>query len=244
MPKLNQVIAVEKRVKSDATAVLTKAYQDTQKAPLLSGIARSYKPRDDEGEQFPPESTRVQLRVNDTVLTVQAALTRFYDLTLTKDLANTAAKADLRVEGTLIAEQVPVTFLLFLEKQLQDVLTFVSKLPVLDPSETWTYDPNTDTYATAPTQTVKTKKIPRNHELAPATDKHPAQVQVFTEDVLVGNWTTVKYSGAVTQQWVAGVKARTTALIEAVKTAREEANTVAVVYQSIGTDLFNYLFTG
>lgn len=242
MTKLNQVIAIEKRVKGDALTALTKAHHDVQKTPLLSGISRNYKPRDDEGEQFPPESTRVQLRVSDVLAQVSNSLERFYDLTLTKDLANTVAKADLKVDGVVIAEKVPVTYLLFLEKQLQDLLTFVTKLPVLDPSEVWNFDPNHDAYATVPSQTVKTKKIPRNHVLAQATDKHPAQVQVFTEDVLVGYWTTVKFSGAIPQQEVNELKTRVTALIEAVKTAREEANSVQVIDQHVGEAIFGYLF--
>ena len=56
--KLNQIIAIEKGVKADAAGALTRAYHDLQKGALLSGIARSYQPRDDEGEQLPPESTR------------------------------------------------------------------------------------------------------------------------------------------------------------------------------------------
>jgi len=244
MTKLNQVIAIEKRVKSDAVTVLTKAYQDSQKAPLLSGISRTYKPRDDEGEQFPPESTKVQLRMEDVLTTVSNALTRFYDLTLTKDAANQVAKADLKVGDLTIATDVPVTTLLFLEKQLQDLLTFVSKLPALDPSEEWTFNTAVDSFATAPAQTVKTKKVPKNHVLAPATDKHPAQVQVFTEDVLVGTWTTVKFSGAMPQQWINEAKGRVVALIEAVKAAREEANLIQVVDRKIGEKIFDYLFTG
>lgn len=40
-------------------------------------------------------------------------------------------------------------------------------------------------------------QVPRNHVKAEATDKHPAQVEVYHEDVPVGYWTTVKFSGAL-----------------------------------------------
>ena len=33
--------------------------------------------------------------------------------------------------------------------------------------------------------------------LAEATQQHPAQVQVYMEDVPEGDWTTVKFSGAL-----------------------------------------------
>jgi hypothetical protein len=32
---------------------------------------------------------------------------------------------------------------------------------------------------------------------AEATEKHPAQVEVYHEDVVVGQWKTVKFSGAL-----------------------------------------------
>jgi len=242
MAKLNQVIAVEKRVKSEANAVLTKAYHESAKAPLLAGVSRTYQPKDDDGDVFPPESTKVQLRVDALLEQVGEALTGFYDLTLTKDVGNTVAKATVNVGDVVIAEGVPVTYLLFLEKQLLDLSTFIAKLPVLDPADTWAYNIEADAYATPAVKTVKTKKIPRNHELAPATDRHPAQVQVFTEDVVIGYWSTVKFSGAIPLQQLNGLKEKVGLLLDAVKRAREEANTVTVTEQKIGERIFDYLY--
>jgi hypothetical protein len=75
--------------------------------------------------------------------------------------------------------------------------TFVTKLPVLDASESSVFDAGADCWATEPAQTAKTKKIPRNHVKAEATEKHPAQVEVYYDDVVVGTWRTVKFSGAL-----------------------------------------------
>jgi hypothetical protein len=240
--QLNQIVALEKGVKSRAYADFTAAHQQLQKAPLLSGISRTYKPKDEEGEQLPPESTRVQVRVSDVMKDVERALTRLFDVTLTKDVANSAAKAAIAVDGTTIAVDIPVTYLLFLEKQLADLLTFVTKLPVLDAAEVWAYDEATDAYATVPTQTTRSKKVPRNHVKAEATEKHPAQVEMYFEDMLVGNWTTVKYSGALPQARVNEIKARVVKLAEAVKVAREAANSTPVTDQKIGEKIFGYLF--
>jgi hypothetical protein len=52
--KLNQIIAVEKGIKSKAYAEVTDAHQRLQKSALLAGIARTYQPKDEEGEQYPP----------------------------------------------------------------------------------------------------------------------------------------------------------------------------------------------
>jgi hypothetical protein len=240
--KLNQIIAIEKGVKADAAAALTRAYHDLQKAALLSGITRSYQPRDDEGEQLPPESTRVQLRTDQVIGQVRKALVRLFDVVATKDDANTAARASIVVDGVTLASDVPATYLLFLEKQLTDLATFVRKLPVLDPADSWSWNEQQGAYATEPVRTTRTKKVMRNHVKAEATEKHPAQVEVYTEDVIVGYWTTIKFSGAVPASEVSEMLERVGKLTEAVKRAREEANTLAVTDKNVGAALLGYLF--
>jgi hypothetical protein len=242
MPKLNQIIAIEKGVKTGAFQTLTDAHQQVQKTALLSGISRTYRPRDEEGEQLPPESTRVQVRAEDIIRTITTAMVELFDTTATKDWANTYAKADIVVDGRTILSAVPATYLLFLEKQLVDLHTFVAKLPVLDPSEEWQFDASADTYATPPVQTVRTKKIPRNHVKAEATKEHPAQVDVFYEDVAQGTWATIKFSGALPAQRVNELLSRVEKLQQAVKFAREEANSVEVEQQKVGERVFGYLF--
>lgn len=240
--KLNQIIAVEKGVKSKSYADLTQAHHDVQKQALLSGISRTYQPKDEEGEQLPPESTKVQLNAEHILARTAANLTRLFDVTATKDWANCQARADVVVDGQTLIAGAPVSYLLFLEKQLTDLLTFVKKLPVLDASETWTHDPTTDSYRTEPTRTMRTKKVPRNHVKAEATDKHPAQVEIYFEDVTVGTWTTTKFSGALPAQRVHELEARVEKLAHAVKYAREEANGFEVTDQRVGEAVFGHLF--
>src|SRR5215467_14336740 len=224
MARLNQIIAVEKGVKSQSFQELTEAHHLLQKPALLAGIARTYRPKDEEGDSLPPESTKVQVKAEDVIAKTVEVLTKLFDVTATKDWTNTRARADVVVDGHTLLEQVPATYLLFLEKQLVDIHTFVKKLPILDAAETWVYDTSADCWATEPVQTVRTKKIPRNHVKAEATDKHPAQVEVYYEDVTVGHWRTVQFSGARPDTRVNDILARVERLQEAVKFAREEAN--------------------
>jgi hypothetical protein len=240
--KLNQIIAVEKGVKSRSYQDLTEAHHALQKQTLLSGIARTYRPRDEEGEQLPPESTKVQVKAQDIIRQTVDVLTKLFDVTATKDWANCKAKADVVVDGQTLLKDVPATYLLFLEKQLTDLHTFVKKLPVLDASETWTFDASADCWATEPVQTLRTKKVPRNHVKAEATDKHPAQVEVYYEDVTVGFWRTIKYSGALPAQRANELLARVEKLQQAVKFAREEANSLEVEDIKVGDTIFKYLF--
>ena len=173
---------------------------------------------------------------------VKACLTRLFDVVATQDVANCSAKADVVVDGRTILPEVPVTYLLFLEKQLTDLQTFVEKLPTLDPAINWTFNDAAGFYAADPVQTTRTNKVMRNHVLAAATEKHPAQVQSYTEDVIVGYWTTIKFSGALPATEVRAMVERLTKLREAVKFAREAANSIEVVDQKVGDAVLRYLF--
>ncbi|MGH3938182.1 MAG: hypothetical protein ACRDTG_06040 [Pseudonocardiaceae bacterium] len=137
MTRLNQIIAVEKGTKNTSYAQVTALHHDAQKTAPLAGISRVYRPRDEEGEQLPPEAVRVQIKADDLIGRLTTTLTRLFDVTATKDWANREATADVVVDGEVLVVDAPVTWLLFLEKQLTDLHTFVTKLPTLDPSEQW-----------------------------------------------------------------------------------------------------------
>ncbi|TDD24079.1 hypothetical protein E1287_38460 [Actinomadura sp. KC06] len=241
MAKLNQIIAIEKGVKSRAQRELADVLRVLQKPALLSGISRVYRPKDEEGETLPPESTKVQVKSEDALRDVAAALTRLFDVVATKDWANREARADVVVDGRTIVAQAPVTYLLFLEKQLTELLSLIDKLPVLDAAESWSYDESRDVWRTDPVETSRTKKVPRAHVLYEATEKHPAQVETFTEDVVVGTWTKVAFSGALPARRVNELRDRVDRLQAAVKYAREEANAADVDDRQVGEAVFAYL---
>jgi hypothetical protein len=243
MTQLHQIIAIEKSEKASGVAALTRAHHTLAKPALMSGIARTYRDRrDEDGDELPSESTRVQVRADAVIAEVVEKLIRMYDVVATKENSNRNALADVVVDGDVILKDMPVTVLLFLEKQLVDLRTFVQKLPVLDQSEQWTYDTTTDAYATEPVQTTRTKKVPKAFVRAPATQHHQAVVDAFHEDVIVGTWTTVKFSGALPASRVKVLVERVEAMQRAVKTAREAANSVPVVDMQIGKKFFDYLF--
>ncbi len=244
MPKLNQIIALQSGKKTQAKESLTAAYQQLQKPDLLGGISRNYKPKDENGETEPPQNKLVQVKVSELIARISTDLVEMFDAVATQDWANCQAKADVVVDGKPIFKGVPVTHLLFLEKQLNDLNTFITKLPVLDPAERWEYNAGQDCYASEPFQTTRTKKVPKNHVKYEATKEHPAQVEMYMEDVTVGIWTTIKYSGAVPASTRNAMLERVRKLEDAVKSAREEANGLEVTRQKIGQTLLNYVFDG
>lgn len=146
------------------------------------------------------------------------------------------------VDDQIVLTGVPVTYLLFLEKQLVDIQTFVEKFPTLDPSERWRYDAATDSYASDAVQSIKTKKVMKTHVKYEATVQHPAQTETYNEDQTVGRWTTVKFSGAIPAKDKNDMLARVRKMQEAVKIAREEANSLEVEHMRVGDSVFNYVF--
>lgn len=244
MLKLNQIIALAAGKKGRAQQAITQLYHKLKKEALLTGIARTYRPKDEDGEQLPAESKHVQFRVEDAIGEASAVLKDLFAVVATQDHANTLAKADVVVQGKTILEAVPVTHLLFLEKQLVDLHTFVDSLPTLDPGEQWTRSAAADGYATELRQTTRTKKIPRNHVVAKATKEHAEQVQVYNEDVLVGYWDTINYSGAIPERQKNTLRARVRLLQDAVKAARELANCMDVEHHSTGEAIMDYVFAG
>ena len=242
MPKLNQIIAVVSGKKSRGQKELTEVYKKLQKPTLFEGISRTYQPLDEEGETQPPEKKNVQFRVKGAIEEVRQSVVDLLDVTATQDFANCDAKSDVIVDGVAVLEGIPVTALLFLEKQLNDMQTFVGQLPTLDPAESWHWDENADCYASEPAISNRTKKIPRSHVLYEATKEHPAQTEMYHEDVKVGEWRTIKYSSAVPVQEKNEILSRIRKLSEAIKFAREQANQMEVSHINIGNKVFDFVF--
>lgn len=242
MAKLNQIIAVEKGTKTRVQHAVDVLYKAIQKPALFEGFRKTYLRKSDDEEQLPPQAQRVQMTVKNVLTETATQLKELFDVTAAKDYANCEAKADIKVGEAVIATAVPATYLLFLEKQLTDLHTMVGKLPTLDTSDDWTLDTVKELYVTEPTQTGRTKKVPKPIVLYPHSDKHPAQTQLLSEDVVVGHWEQVKFSGAATEQFKRTLLSRIEGLQRAVKFAREQANVVEAPAQSVGSNVLNWIF--
>ncbi len=242
MAKLNQIVAVEKSTKSKAHSELSELYKVVQKPALFNGFNKTYRKIDEGGEDFSPETAKVQKTVSGVINSVKELMTELFDVTATKDFGNLAAKADVVVDGAVILASVPVPYLLFLEKQLTDLSTFVSHLPILDDADSWKFDTESGHWVTDKFSTHRTKKVQKGIVLYDATDKHPAQTQLISDDVLVGYWDTVKRSGAVSRTDQEKLQKRIKIFSDAVKFAREEANSVDVSSVKVADKIFSYLF--
>lgn len=242
MAKLNQIVAVVNGKKTEAAKALTEVYRKCGVNELFIGLNRTYRANDEEGETFPDENKAVTYTADKAVEDFQEVMGGLLDVIATQDYANGEAKADVVVDGVVVVPQAPVTYLLFLEKQLVDLHTFVSKLPVLDVAESWVKDDNRDVYVAAPNKTNKTKKTLQFKVLYEATPVHPAQIEKWNEDCVVGSWTNTKFSGAMPAKQRKELVERVKKLQDAVKFSREVANSIEVKNVKVSDKVFNYIF--
>lgn len=242
MTKLNQIIAVEKNIKSRAHSVISELNNAIQRPDLFNGAVRKYLKKNEEDDDLPGERKHIQRRVSDVVGTMRSTQTDYLDVMVQRDLANTHAKAAVAVRGVQVLPELPATSLLQIEKTLTDYRTFFENMPLLDSSEDWTYDAEAGIYKTEPSYTVRTKKTAKVITLAPPTDKHPAQAQLVQEDVVAGKWETIRQSAAMPKTERDEIVARIDRLLIAVKEAREAANGAeADEKPQIGAAIFEYL---
>lgn len=242
MARLNQVIAVEKGVKAKTYGELTALNKAAQKPDLFNGFQKSYQPLAEDGEKLPAESKRVQYTSTDVLRATARSLTELMEVTARKDWTNCAAKATVKIDDVVLFENAPVSFLLFMEKQVTDLRTLIGNLPVLDIADDWKLDQNSGFYKTDPQQTHRSKKEQRPLVLYNATPEHPAQTQLITEDVLAGYWSLVKQSGAIPGPKKQELLVRVEKLLNALKEARETANMFDVVDSpDVGAAVFGYL---
>lgn len=242
LAKLNQILAVEKGEKTKTQKRLTELHHKSQKAALYEGRVRTYKPSNEDGETLPPERQIVQLTASSVLAEMRSLLSPMWNLIASKDKANASvAYADIMLDGKPLLDKVPVTYLLYLEKVLTDVATFIAKLPTLDPSEKWYYSADQACYCTEMSWSNRSKKELRNHVKAEATPEHPAQVETYTEDVVIGKFETIRHSGALSVDRKMQLQERVHKLKNAVLAARERANIEEVEKQEVADHIFNYL---
>lgn len=241
--QLHQLLAVRDGARGTTERAITKAYHTIQRGEPLSGIQRTHDRRFEDDAELPGEYKHVQVIATDIVRGFSAAVARLFDVTAAVDYTNRNATADIVVDGEVLVRAAPAPFLIFVEKKLIDVRTFVDKLPVLDPSIEWS-EPLAagQPWRSREIKTTSTKKVLRNHVKAEATERHAAQVELYHEDVVSGWWTTVKLSGALPAATIAAMRERVEKLIEAVKVARGEANMQAVEDPKPGAALLAYVF--
>ena len=123
-----------------------------------------------------------------------------FDVSYLIDEANTVARADLVVDGKVIAEQLPATFLLQLEKRLREVRLLFKDIPTFDPVRTWHPDATADktnVLRADPVVTLRKQRTRKYNVMYDATKEHPAQIDVVEVDEPMGEIRAYDWTGMI-----------------------------------------------
>ena len=241
--RLSQVLAVEKAAKQKANDVGAQVHKTLQKPDTFFGMRREFFPIDDADESLkkPPENKVVQASVNDLLYEFFGAQAHLCNVTLTKDLGNTKAFANIDLGGKAPVA-LPVTFLIWLEKQVNDLRTLFLAIPVLGTDRGWNRTAqDADLWESDTSTTQAHKKVKKVITLAPPTDKHAAQTALVDEEVFAGVWKTTYQARAIEPKKKQALIAKAEELLRKIKEAREEANAISVEEQDFGRALLDFL---
>jgi hypothetical protein len=239
--KLHEAIALRKGEVGRNKARLTEVYKALQKAVVYGGFVKSYEPCEQDGEQLPSETKRVQRTVAKDLGAVQTSLLTLWDTVASVEYGNCTAKGDIEIDGQTVMKDVPVTTLLFLETQLNDLRTTLEAIPTLSPDYAWSLDENDGLFKTDVVKTHRNVKHTRPIVLYDATPEHPAQTQLIEEPKLAGYWNAVQHSGACPAVRKVVLTSRVEKMLDAVKSARARANgSLAPVINM--APILNYIF--
>lgn len=246
MGKLHELLAVEPDLKNAANSIFNETVKTfTSKHDHFNGTARTYDVVLEGSEPLPPESKEMVTTVKEKLDYLKSSQAVAMDAIYQKELANTKACADIVFNGQVVAESVPATVLLSLEKHLTSLQTLYRAVPTLEPGKSWVKDTHrANTYRTEPRQTLRTTKTKDWRVIVPPTDKHPAHVVEEMKDVVLGRWNVTDYSGMMTPVEKSEMLARLDGLLQAVKKARCRANNQEVEHAEIGEKLFSIIHGG
>lgn len=245
MGKMHEILAIEADLEGRAKKIMEetrKVFKD--KAALFMGAVRTYKPFVEDGISYPSENQAMTSTVDEKLAYTIKEVEKYYDALLQKESTNQVAKADLEVDGVVIAKDVPATFLLGMESRLKQLREIYDAVPTLAVGTEWKLDESKGdgVYSIVhPEEAMKTQKTTKSKVLYEATDKHPAQIDKWEEVENVGKYTKYIWCGMVTPARKSQMLNRVDELIRAVKKARQRANSVEVVSASIGKSLMDYI---
>lgn len=246
MSKMHELLAVEADAQGQYKTILKETKKDfSDKANLFTGSLRRLEVFDDTDKtDFPEEHLAITTTVQERLVYTSNFVIRYYDVMLQKESTNQLAKADIEADGVTIAKDVPATCLLGLESRLRELREVYANIPTLQSGVEWEKDETIGKGVwkmTHAEEKLRTAKKFQFQVLYKATDKHPAQIEKWEEQVPTGKFIKNVWSGMVSSAEKARLLGNVDTLITAVKKARQRANTQEVVKANIGKALFDFI---
>jgi len=243
---LNDLEARSKLVQEEAVNTFTKKTNH-----FLGGHRRlrMFNEKDAHLESAHEQHQELTTTVGEKLRYIKNDIAKWWDAFLQKEATNQEARADLEIGGEVIAKDLPAAFFLGMEKELKALRKVYESIPTLQPGIRWKLD---DTLSAQdgskgvyvndiPNKKLKTKQSVEHKVLVPATKEHPAQIEKWTEQVPVGEFTEEVFSGMITPAQKSRLLKRISMLIAAVKKARMRANSTPIKKLAVGKALFEYI---
>lgn len=245
MAKMHELLAVETDLQGQYKTILDETRKVFKNEHLFKGFSKKLEMFDDEQANLnTTEHSEIGSTVDERLEYTWKIVERCLDAGVQKESTNQEARADLVVNGTVLAEAVPATSLLNLETKLKEIRKIYESIPTLDVGTKW--EPAEDVgkgvfRQVHPEITHKTKKMFQHQVLVDPTEHHPAQVEKWEEQVPVGTYSKQNFSSMISSKRKAKFIERINLLSAAVKKARQRANNTEVVKKKIGRVLFDFI---
>lgn len=245
--QLHEILAVEDNLSRNAQTIKDKTLSNFSKPGLFTGLIKEHQPVN---ESTPKQNTAFK-NVGSTIFEqldfLADNISGYYDAKLSKAVSNQTANADLVVNGQVLLEKVPATFLLEMEKELNTLVNILNTIPTRDPAVAWVpYDDD-------PREGIFRNQFVREAEITvksvdykvidlPLEKKN--QVKEINLTKIVGKYLNTDLSGAASSKDKAMMLSRLQNLIRCVKKARTRANqTELKTKHGAGKKLLDYVFS-
>ena len=245
MTKLHEILAVESSLEKAANGLIKESKHTFGKEGLFTGMVKKLVMfREEDKNSETSEYQELTTTVDENLDYLVKPISDWLDVTFQKDVTNQSAYADIVIGDIIICKQVPVSFLLSLEKKLNSLRELYLQIPTLVPGIKWVEDTQNRPgvfRAEHDNIQLKTRKDPEYRTVYEATEHHPAQVEKVDRVLDVGRYITTTYSGRMTPLEKATRISKIDNLMSAVKRARMRANNIDIYDVEIGEAIFNYI---
>jgi|PlaIllAssembly_1097288.scaffolds.fasta_scaffold00061_11 hypothetical protein len=249
--KLHEVLAVESDLAAAAEKIMAETIVTFTKKEDHFHAHHKRLEMFDEARKQEEAGAETAKQLVDTVpskldYTAQA-LAKYWNVVAQKECTNQMAKADVVIDNVTVLADMPATFLLGMETKLKKLRAVLEAVPTHAPGVDWVPDPDTgrDVYKS------KTPQVARREEkdfdfrvLYEATKEHPAQIEKWNANRVVGTYYTTSWTSTISPAQKSELLERCDTLIRAVKKARMRANETEVVKVSPGKALMDFVLSG
>jgi hypothetical protein len=252
MGKLHELLAVERGLETKHQKTIQEARTAFGQGSLFSGFHRHLKMFDGSDPTSPDEHKNMDATVHEVLQIVKEHGVRFFDAALQKERTNQEARADIVVDGKVLAADLPATFLLGLENKLKALRDLLADAPTLPEGVEYALDESRGAHIykrVHPEEQPRQVKAFRHAVLVEAQfpkaglggQSLPAQIEKWEEHETVGMYVRNVWTGALSLADKTALLNRVDKLMRGVIRARHQANSIEVVKATAGEEIFDYI---